>query len=121
MRAAAAALTAAAAAAAAVTHVLQLEPLSSALSPPLLACRRLPQPAAGLPGATIGESLVENAFRSQLDLRPELVLNGPPTDVSTKTEAYRQKARKALQQEQNRRVSRRPAPLSRPARARRGL
>ena len=82
---------------------------------------RLPQPAAGLPGATIGESLVENAFRSQLDLRPELVLNGPPTDVSTKTEAYRQKARKALQQEQNRRVSRRPAPLSRPARARRGL
>ena len=55
-----------------------------------------PAGAAGLPGATIGESLVENAFRSQLDLRPELVLNGPPTDVSTKTEAYRQKARNCL-------------------------
>jgi len=120
VRAAAAALTAAAAAAA-VTHVPAARAVVQRSQPPSLACRRLPQPAAGLPGATIGESLVENAFRSQLDLRPELVLNGPPTDVSTKTEAYRQKARKALQQEQNRRVSRRPAPLSRPARARRGL
>ena len=49
-------------------------------------------------------SVLRAGFGSQLDLRPELVLSGPTVDVSSKTEAYRQKARKALQQEQSRRV-----------------